>query len=144
MNRLTRFTLSTFAAGLALAVAAPATADPTHGENGEPFTIVCDNGHSYEAVGNGNGDFTPAHDLNSNTVLVPTSFGEFHGTVTDEQGTVIEEFTEEAGAKGNSTRNRKTSTSCTFSFHGTFDDPDLGLVTFDGTGSVVGFVTPAR
>ena len=144
MNRLTRFTIGTFAAGLAVALAAPATADPTHGENGEPFEIVCDNGHTYSAVGNGNGEFTPAHDLDSNTILVPTAFGEFHGTVTDAQGNVIDEFTEPGGSKGNSTRDRRTSTSCTFSFHGTEEDPDLGLITFDGTGTVTGFVTPAR
>jgi hypothetical protein len=32
------------------------------------------------------------HDLASTTILVPTSFGEFHGSVTDSDGNVIDEF----------------------------------------------------
>ena len=34
--------------------------------------ITCDNGHTYDAVVNGNGQFSPAHDVNSRAVLVPT------------------------------------------------------------------------
>ena len=141
MNRLTRFTVSTLAAVLGVAIAAPATADPTN--HNDVFTVACDNGITYQAVGGGNGHFTPAHDVASNTILVPTAFGEVHGTTTDSHGTVIDEFTEPPSAKGNSTRDRRTSTNCTFNFGGTFEDPDLGTLTFAGSGTVTGFTTPA-
>jgi hypothetical protein len=132
------------AAGLgvaaALAVAAPSSADP----KGETIPIACDKGTTYSVAVIGNGAFTPGHDVNSTTMLIPTSFGEFHGVITDSTGAVIDEFTDPAQAKGSSTKPRATSTSCTFTIVEQFDDPDLGLLTFTGTGSVDGFVTPAH
>jgi hypothetical protein len=127
-------------AALALTGAAPAGADPAHGF---PVPLDCDNGVTYAAVVSGNGEFTPAHDTASNTILVPTSFGEFSGTVTDSSGTVIDSFTDPAVSKGASNRARATSVTCTFSFTETFEDPELGLLTFNGSGSVSGFSTPA-
>ena len=132
-------------AGVALATtlgsASAASADP----KGEVVPLVCDNGNTYQAAVNGNGAFTPAHDLASTSMLVPTSFGEFHGTLTDSDGNVIEEFVDPPTTKGNSgKRARATTTSCTFSFTESFDDPDLGPVTFSAEGSVTGFVTPVR
>lgn len=59
---------------LALTGAAPSSADPS----GEHIPLVCDNGVTYDAIVTGNGGFTPAHDAASNTILVPTAFGEFH------------------------------------------------------------------
>ena len=76
------------AAGLALAVAAvPAGADPT--KQGT-FELACSDGQTYTVAGNGNGDFTPVHDTDSNTVFIPLSFGEFNFTITDAQGNVID------------------------------------------------------
>jgi len=124
-----------------LASAGAASADPP----GDPFPVVCDNGVTYEVTLNGNGAFTPAHDLASTTILVPTAFGEFHGTVTDADGNVIDEFVDPPMVKGSSGgHERATTTSCTFSITESFEDPELGPLTFTGEGSVTGFVTPVH
>ncbi len=120
--------------------AGAAAADPP----GEVVTVVCDNGSTYMVALNGNGDFTPAHDVASTTTLVPTAFGEFHGTVTDSDGNVIDEFVDPAMTKGSSSKQRATTTSCTFTITDSFEDPDLGMLTFTGTGSVTGFITPVH
>src|SRR4051812_33687608 len=80
--------------GTALAVGAwaavgmtPASADPA---KGLPISIACDNGVTYSAVSNGNGAWTPAHDLNSNAMLIPTSFGDVTTTITDSDGNVLD------------------------------------------------------
>ncbi len=122
---------------------APATADP--GDASDPIVLVCENGNTYAATVAGNGDFTPAHDLGSTSILVPTAFGEFQGTVRDTSGAVLAEFTEPPSTKGRSTRSRATSTTCTFAFSVTDFDEEFGqVVTFSASGSVTGFVTPAR
>jgi hypothetical protein len=126
-----------------LGLASPATADP--GNASDAIVLVCDNGHTYNATVAGNGAFTPAHDLGSNSILVPTAFGEIHGTVTDAGGAVLAEFTDAPTTKGKSTKARATSTTCTFSFSQTGFDEEFGqVVTFSLSGSVTGFVTPAR
>jgi hypothetical protein len=57
----------------------------------------------------------------------------------------IDQFTDPPMVKGNSGNlARATTTSCTFTFTDSFEDPDLGLLTFTGDGSVTGFVTPVR
>jgi hypothetical protein len=121
--------------------ASAASADP----KGETFPVVCENGVIYEVTINGNGEFTPAHDSASNSILVPTAFGELHGTITDADGNVIDEFVDPAASKGSSdSQTRATTTACTFTITDSFDDPDLGPLTFTGVGSVTGFITPVR
>jgi len=124
----------------ALTISTPASADP----KGEPIPITCDNATTYWGTVNGNGAFTPAHDVNSTTMLIPTSFGPFHGVITDDSGAVVDEFTDPASEKGSSTKSRATSLSCSFVIVEQFDDPDLGPLTFTGTGTVEGFLTPVR
>jgi hypothetical protein len=136
--------LAAAAAGLGVAavltISVPASADPkTH-----PIELICDNGVTYWAADSGRGQFTPAHDVATNTVLVPTSFGEFHGVITDSTGAVVEEFTDPPVVKGGSTKPRATSTSCTFTTLGHFEVPELGLLTVTGAGSVEAIVTPAH
>ena len=132
------------AAGLgvaaALSIAAPSAADP----KGETIPLVCDNGMTYAVTVNGNGAFTPGHDADSTSQLIPTSFGEFHGVITDSTGMVVDEFTDPAMFKGSSSKPRGTSISCTITIVEQFEDPELGLLTFTGTGSVEGFLTPVR
>lgn len=121
-----------------------AGADPT---KGEVFPISCDNGKSYEVVSNGNGDFTPAHDVGSNATLVPVSFGAFTGTITDGNGNVVETFNEPAESKGQSAKGLKNAVTCTFSFSEVSDGshPDFPLgYTFTGSGSAVVRITPSR
>jgi hypothetical protein len=124
-----------------LGTAGTASADPS----GPPIPVVCDNGVTYQATVNGNGVFTPAHDIASTSILVPTAFGEFHGTVTDSDGNVIDQFSDPPVVKGNSGNHaRTTTTSCTFTLTESFEDPGLGLLTLTVEGSVTGFVTPVR
>lgn len=132
------------AAGLGVAatlsISVPASADPT----GHPIEVVCDNGTTYWAVGEGRGQFAPVHDVDSNSNLIPTSFGEFHGVITDSTGAVVEEFTDPPAVKGSSTRSRGTSVSCTYFTSGHFDVPEIGRLDVTGSGTVEAFVTPAR
>ena len=123
--------------GLILGFAAgPAVADPL---KGEIIPLDCDNGKTYTVVLNGNGAFTPGHDADSNSMLVPVEFGAFTGTVTDAQGNVVDQIDDPALPKGNSAKGKKDLVTCEFSFSGTED----GL-TFNGSGSVTGFITPAK
>src|SRR5690242_14990636 len=82
-----------------VATAGDASADP----QGDAVVISCDNGRTYEATtSKGNGEFTPAHDSSSTTVLVPTSFHGFSYTITDAQGNVLDSGTDDtATVKGN-------------------------------------------
>jgi hypothetical protein len=118
-----------------------ASADP----QGEEILIACDNGVTYHASINGNGPWSPAHDLASTQVLIPLALGEFHGTLTDQSGAVIDEFTDPATTKGSSgNHTRATTTSCSFTINSTFVDPKLGTLHFLGVGTVTAFVTPVR
>ena len=128
------------AAAAAVSISAPALADP----KGHPIEILCDNGATYWAIDQGHGQFAPVHDVDSNSILIPTSFGEFHGVITDSTGTVVEEFTYPPAVKGSSTRPRGKSVSCTYFTSGHFDVPELGRLDVSGTGTVEAFVTPVR
>jgi hypothetical protein len=113
-------------------------ADPA---KGDAVPLVCDNGKTYSAVVNGNGQFTPAHDLNSNAVLVPVSFGSTAITAVFPDGNVVN-FTEPATSKGQSAKGLKDPVTCTYTFSFTSDGsdptgPPAGTVV-TGTGSVVG------
>ncbi|HUR19018.1 MAG TPA: hypothetical protein VMZ51_08830 [Acidimicrobiales bacterium] len=121
-----------------------AGADPSKGET---FPVTCDNGHSYVAVSNGNGLFTPAHDTASNATFVPVSFGAFTATVTDADGNVVASFTDPGESKGQSAKGVKDPVNCTFSFTEVSDgsDPDFPAgYTFTGSGSAVVRITPSR
>ena len=118
-----------------------AGADPKGG-----VTELTCGGTSYEVVVAGNGNWTPAHDTDSNTILVPTWFGDFHGTVLDAEGNVVDEFVEEADLpKGQSAKNKGDIVECTFTFTEVSDgsDPEFPEgFTFIGEGEVRGFATP--
>lgn len=126
-----------------LALARPASADPINAKDSLVVTVMCANGNTYSVVTNGNGNFTPAHDVNSTAMLIPLWFGEQTFTLTDPNGVVVDQETVPASAKGSSASapNRATQTACTFS--GSQTDPSSGF-TFTIAGSVVGFVTPSR
>ncbi|WP_410790521.1 hypothetical protein [Kribbella sp. C-35] len=133
-----------FGAGSALGVATVAGADPGGAPGSFQVSAVCDNGATYQLILNGNGAFSVGHDSASNSNIIPTALGPFHGVVTDAAGNVVEEFTDPAIAKGNSTKDRGTSTDCTVTLDDTFTDPDLGVLHFHGDGSATVFVTPAN
>jgi hypothetical protein len=119
-----------------LGTAGPAVADP----KGEIIPVDCD-GTTYMVAVSGNGQFTPGHDTSSTAMLIPVSFGDFTGTITDEEGNVLDTFVEPGGAKGPA---KNAEVNCTFSFTETFEDPELGTLTFTGSGSAQGFITPRR
>lgn len=124
---------------LGLSTWVPAHADPAGAKNSLPIQISCDNGQTYDAVANGNGAWTPAHDLNSTAILVPVSFGVQTFTVYDPDGNVIDQETTPPSAKpGAIAHNKHATTSCDFG--GMITAPDGS--TFSISGSVVGFVTP--
>jgi hypothetical protein len=118
----------------------PANADPPGGL----FTVVCDNGNTYEISLPGNGVWRPGHDLGSTSILVPVSFGESHFVLTDAEGNVLEDITQPSVTKGATPNSVPDDllTSCTFTTEQVEEDPDLGLVTFTGEGTVVLYVTP--
>jgi secreted PhoX family phosphatase len=140
MHISTRVTLGAAAAAvLGLTTIAPAQADPTGARNAIPLQISCDNGQTYDAVANGNGAWTPAHDVNSTSILVPVSFGTLTITVRDSQGTIVDQETQPPSAKpGASAHNGHATTNCEFT--GTVTAPDGSSFSIEGT--VVGFVTP--
>lgn len=123
-----------------------AAADPSNAPAAFEVPLDCDNGASYlvTVMEQGPHAFSPAHDTASNTTLVPTWFGEQQFVITTDDGTVVPAEPEPEIAKGSSTKDRSTSVSCTFTFDVTFTDPDLGVLHVHGTGSVIGFTTPAR
>jgi hypothetical protein len=123
-----------------------AAADPGNAPGAFELPLVCDDGNSYTVIvmDQGRSQFSPGHDVANNTTFVPTMFGAFHGVVTNAGGTVVDEFTEPPSPKGNSTKPRATSISCTYTVEEWTADPDLGLLHFVGDGSVIGFTTPAH
>jgi hypothetical protein len=137
----TRLIALSFAATTLIATSAgAASADPVNAKDALPLQITCDNGHTYTAVGNGNGNFTPAHDLDSNAILIPVAFGEITFTVTDPSGTVVDQETQPPTSKGNSAMNPNVTINCSFSGGATAPDG----FTFTIAGTVAGLVTPAR
>ena len=128
-------------AGVLWAGVGTASADP----KGSVTLLTC-GGTTNEVVVAGNGNWTPAHDSNSNVVFIPTWFGDFHGTVRDAEGNVVDEFVEEADSpKGQSAKRKGDILDCTFSFTEVSDgsDPEFPEgYTFTGEGEVRGFATP--
>jgi len=74
----------------------------------------------------------------SNSILVPTAFGETTFMVTDAEGNVTTE-TDPPVSKGAASSPRATTMSCTFHVEGTENGFSFVL-----EGSVTGFVTPVR
>ncbi len=121
-----------------------AGADP----KGEVLELVCNNGQTYTVATNpGSGSFTPAFDVDSNSVLVPVTFGAFTGTLFDDEGNVVESFTEPAESKGRSAQRLRNAVTCSFTVDEVSDgsDPEFPEgYRFVGGGTVVVKVTPAR
>ena len=129
------------AAGLLVAAmlgsAGAASADP----KGQPVTITCDNGSTYEAVLFSNGEWSPALDTASTSVLIPLTIGPSHVVVTDAEGNVIQDVVDPSvSVKGKAVNHHAAATSCTFLIEGPTDEGG----TLHIEGSVVGLVTPVR
>jgi hypothetical protein len=118
---------------LAAAVIAPvAGADPTRGKNVTQLHGVCGS-KTINVVVNGNGEFTPAHDLASTSVFIPTAFN-LTFTFTPTVGTPQVDL--DTSAKKARIANTVT---CTIPLQTIFSNPQ-GTATIQGT--VTGFFTP--
>lgn len=114
-----------FAAVLAtLALAASASADPTNAKNSVVLQGSCD-GTPVQVVTNGNGEWTPAHILVGNAVLIPEVF-DITFTSTFDGTTDVETDTSAKPLHGN-------VVECTFPLElNTFEFPG-GSFSFSGT-----------
>ncbi len=114
--------------GLAVVVlsATSVSADPKPSDD---VQLTCD-GETFDISVAGNGDWTPAHDLNSTLVGLPFAFGEFHGVFTPTGG-APEEFTDPPFAKPNIPKTRNLVIECTYTVSGEFPEG-----SFTGGGSV--------
>jgi hypothetical protein len=117
-------------------------ADPTGAMKSAPVTVVCGN-TTYYAVANGsdgNGmgeDWGPAHDLNSNTILHPLSFGVETDVFTPVGGSPETTYSPPR-TKGSSSPNGAPQLSCTYTV-GPITVPGYG--TFQASGTVIGYTT---
>lgn len=120
--------------GIAVASAA---ADPSGAKNSVAVTITCGN-TTYDAIANGNGAWTPAHDLNSNSILIPIAFGTETDVFTPTGGSPETTFSPPR-AKGSASPNGQPQINCSYTV-GPITIPGVG--TFEAFGTVTGFVTP--
>ena len=126
-----------------------AGADPTNAKTVQyPIELTC-NGTTYTIAVNGNGDFTPGHDTNSTAMAIPLAFGPFTGTVTDPDGNVVDQFTDDSSqSKGQSAAHVPGAVACTFTFSEVSDGsdpegPPAGY-TFTGSGTATGVIRPGK
>jgi hypothetical protein len=129
------------AAIAAALTAGTATAAPTKAPNATPIAIDCGPAGTFEAITNGNGEFTPAHDLDSHRVLIPTSIGPTTFVGKDAEGNVVFEETDPTvRTKGHAAPRGRTLLNCTFTL--TFPLEEGGTATV--TGSATGFLSGHR
>lgn len=127
-----RITLVMLAVGLFAALAQSAAADPVNAKDAGFFTAVCGSTQVHVVV-NGNGDFTPAHDLNSTAVFVPTSIDLTFAFTPTGGSMQTEHF---VGSKPNTPKNGKIVTCSLPAGLNTISGPDG---TFVASGTVTGF-----
>ncbi|HKG03528.1 MAG TPA: hypothetical protein VKB03_10120 [Conexibacter sp.] len=126
-------------AAIATALSAgTAAAAPVNAPNAQVVALDCGDAGAFDVVVNGSGAWSPGHLLDGNGVVIPVAFGEETTTVRDAEGTVVDQFTDPAIAKGKGkarARNR-TSVECTYSLSFTEDGNTITV-----TGSAAGFLT---
>ncbi|MGN6189311.1 MAG: hypothetical protein ACTHOE_10450 [Conexibacter sp.] len=122
---------------LAAAVAAgTASAAPTNAPNAQTVTLDCSQAGTFEVVVNGSGAWSPGHDLNSNAILIPVSFGAETTVVRDAEGNVVDESTRPAMTKGQgkARASHRNPIACTYTLSFTEDGNTITV-----SGSVTGF-----
>jgi len=118
----------------AAAISPVAGADPTRAKSSTLITADC-GGQAITVSVNGNGEFTPAHDVNSTSVFVPTAF-DLTFTFTPTGGSPEPET--DTSSKPAPIEN---TTTCDIPLQTLFAGPE-GSATIEG--SVTGFWTPRR
>jgi hypothetical protein len=112
----------------------------------DTVTVTCGS-QTFTANVRGNGPFTPAHVIDSTTMLIPVSFGSSTYSVYDPAGNLVDQFTDPGpqlkGKKGTGVKN---TVDCTYAGGGVSDGsdpegPPAGY-TFQFSGEVTGFITP--
>lgn len=141
MARALARTLTTAALSAGLAVPLVGFGGTAMADPGEAVaTLTCGSTTSEIALGDGRGEFTPAHDANSNRVFVPSGFGDFHGEIYNAQGVLVDSFSEEGEAVKGSGK-QKGAVECTYRFDDVSDgsDPEFPAgYRFVGEGEVTG------
>jgi hypothetical protein len=124
--------------GLTIAAvgAGTASADPVNAKNRLPITLDC-GGDPLSAVTNGNGAWTPAHDVNGTGVFIPIEFGAQEGVFTDPDGNEFPFSDADLFPKGSANPKGRTILDCTFIVDTTFPDGSSLFVE----GAVTGFFT---
>jgi hypothetical protein len=124
--------------GLTIAAvgAGTASADPVNAKNRLPITLDC-GGDPLSAVTNGNGAWTPAHDVNGTGVFIPIEFGAQEGVFTDPDGNEFPFSDTDLFPKGSANPKGRTILDCTFIVDTTFPDGSSLFVE----GAVTGFFT---
>ena len=118
---------------VAAAIAPGAGADPTNAKNATQLYATCGS-QTVNVVVIGNGEFTPAHDLASTSVFIPTAFDTtFTFTPSGGGGPSVETDTSAKAAR------LANTVTCTIPLQTLFSGPQ-GTGTIQGT--VTGFFTP--
>jgi hypothetical protein len=128
-----RLLLTALVLAFAVVVAPVAAADPVNAKNSTAITFVCDS-ETIDLVFNGNGQWAPAHVIDSTSVLVPTALD------------VVLTFTPPGGGPPSvdhaivaKNANVQDTIECTIPLQTLFSGPE-GTQTI--VGSVTGFWTP--
>ncbi|GAC1601281.1 MAG: hypothetical protein NVS3B21_28810 [Acidimicrobiales bacterium] len=149
MHKGSRLLSSALLAGATIPiVAAAAGAAPLNAPKSATISLDCGTAGTFLVVVNSGSanvqTFSPAHFLDNSSVLVPTNFGVFTGTITTttivngSPVVVVQTVTGPAVTKGQGTTPANATTvTCGYSF--TFTSPD-GSVVFVGSGTVTGFL----
>jgi hypothetical protein len=116
--------------------AGTASADPAGAKSSLPVTANCGSG-TINLVVNGNGNFTPALDLNSTNVFIPLQFGPSTGVFTDPTGTEFPISDPASPPKGSANPSGRTIVDCAYHINASFLDGSSLVVD----GSVSGFFT---
>lgn len=119
--------------GLA-ASAGPAVAAPSNG-NTFALDLSCSDGADYPVtLVDTSADAAPAHLVDNTSVLIPTAF-QFHITVIDADGNIVDEISPPLEVVHGSSGAHHDTMSCSFAQTETEDIPGVGPVTIrvDGT-----------
>ena len=116
--------------------AATANADPLNAKGRLPITLDC-GGDQISAVSNGNGAWTPAHDVSGTGAFIPIEFGAQDGVFTDPDGNEFPFSDTDIFPKGSANPKGRTIVDCTFVIDTSFPDGSSLFVV----GAVTGFLT---
>jgi hypothetical protein len=115
-----------------------AAAGPAAPYNDNTFVLdlSCSNGAEYTVtLVDNSSDAAPAHLVDNTSVLIPTAF-QFHITVFDADGNVVDEVTPPPEIVHGNSGEQHDTMSCTFSHTETEDIPGAGQVTIQVDGTV--------